>query len=294
MYRSAWRLSDPSITVFGTKNEISMPGQSFSVGSMNQQETLLDFGDGTTTYQFVATVLWLDPVEDIVLGRSVFPHVYTDGKQYNATLSLCCRAAGNQNSFLGVKLATTIDLILANRSLRSPGSPMIQAVPLVMIAPGPLLQYFAVPALSAAGAGGRSNLRWALAPPTAYAGSPPPGVAVNSLTGVVAVNSSACAASGVCADIDLILLVADGAARSAVDFTVAFLPAGVAAPTLTLIAPPAPHPLAGASSSVLGGLPPVVAFLGIQVQGRAPRCDLPHHHTTSAPFPTTTAARSRA
>ena len=133
-----------------------------------------------------------------------------------------------------------------------------------MVSAAPGVQTFSVPAVSAAGVAGRGNLRWSVAPAANYpAGALPPGVTVNTATGVVSVDTTSCAAAGACPDLDLILIVSDGPARAAVDLTVAFLPPGAAAPALALVAPPAPHPLAGAASSALGGLPPVTGYPGI-------------------------------
>jgi hypothetical protein len=243
-----------------------MPGQMFKVAAMNNQETLLDYGDGSSTNTFDATVLWLDAADDIVVGRSVFEHSYSNGNLYNATLSLCCRAAGNQNGNFGVKLATNIDTVFSGPSLRSLGSPVIQTLPLAMIDALPLFQTFSVAAVSSAGIAGRGNLQWSVAPPTFYAAGavPPTGVTVNPNFGNVSVNTTAaCANGGLCPDLDLVLIVADGFTRSSVDLTIAFLAPGSAAPSLTLVAPPVPHPLAGAASSILGGLPPVTSYTGI-------------------------------
>ena len=93
---SAWRLSDPSLVVSGTQTPITSPGQIFQAGSSNNQDSLLQFGDGTITGSINVQVLRVDAVQDIVVGASSFSHDYPPAGVFNATLTLCCRVAGSQ------------------------------------------------------------------------------------------------------------------------------------------------------------------------------------------------------
>ena len=253
---------------------VSSPGQMFKIGAANGQDSVISFGDLSSTTQFDVVALSVDAAQDIVVGRTVFQHDYVQNKSYNVSLSVCCRSSGSQNGNKKVYLTTTVNLRVSNNAFASVGSPTIRSLPRVMLSSGPNPCVFQIPATSAWGVQGRSNLLWRAAPSNfdlmgyslpaaAY------GVAVNASTGLVSVSTS-CTAYQSCNDVNFVLMVSDGASVSSVDLTLFFNTApGARASSdlgLTLVAPPLPHPLASQASSIVGGLPPVTVFVGYKTQ----------------------------
>mmetsp|Transcript_23679 Transcript_23679/g.56633 ORF Transcript_23679/g.56633 Transcript_23679/m.56633 type:complete len:637 (-) Transcript_23679:189-2099(-) len=264
---SGWRLSHSSILVSGTQDPVSAVGQVFKVLASDGQDPLLEYGDSNITARFDVEVVRIDPAQDLVVGKSEFVWDYVSDGPFTAELTLCCRVAENQNANNRVKIATVVDL--TGNSL---GSPVVAMMPRIHL-DGSMdtMQSFLVPAAAQAEDG--SSLAWSIfndywtpQEPQLF-GIEPNSTYIDGLdvaTGVLTVDVGM-HNMGSGEDLQMLVVVSQGSARSMVDFLVRVQPPAGSVPTLTITAPPSPHPLAGQSTTQLRGLPTVTAFEGFEV-----------------------------
>ncbi len=183
----------------------------------------MNFGDGIMTTYFPVEVTYILEPLDMLVGRTVYSHSYTDpSRYYDVQLNLCCRVAGNQNSFFGVQLATRVDL--TNLSLMT-GSPQIVSLPLIDLypnQPGNRFSSFFVKAVSQQGV----SLNWKMATVGQYgsAYSTLPSITIirglNPATGEILVDMANGSGVFCFEDIQMIINVFDGTIFSSLDFIV--------------------------------------------------------------------------
>ena len=220
---------------------------------------------------FSLQVLRVDPIQDLVVGRSTFVWVYGSKGRYDAELTLCCRVSGHQNKNRPISLRTTVDL-----SDGEVGSPFISMLPIITLSPsGGLMQHIEVPANDAKGFDARSNLRYSFADQpfwdslststSSYPANSSVITGVDAVSGLLSVDLSVLP-GGVVEDAQVVVVVTSGNQTAMVDFVVRFQPSGGGnVPVLTLVAPIDNPTLLGMSSSALRGIPAVEAFVDFQV-----------------------------
>mmetsp|Transcript_2057 Transcript_2057/g.4284 ORF Transcript_2057/g.4284 Transcript_2057/m.4284 type:complete len:638 (-) Transcript_2057:76-1989(-) len=264
---SGWRLSHQSILVAGTQEPVTTVGQIFKVLASDGQDPLLEYGDGNITARFDVEVVRIDPAQDLIVGRTEFVWDYLGNGPFTAKLTLCCRVAENQNANNPVKIESIVDL-----SGSSLGSPVIKMMPRIHLdGSSSMMQSFLVPAAAQAEDG--SSLMWSIfdgywtpSEPELFGIAPNATFVqgIDAMTGILTIDVDQYNKFG-SGDLQLLVRVGQGAALSMVDFIVRVqLPAG-SVPSLTIVAPPSPHPLAEQSTSELRGLPTVTAFEGFEV-----------------------------
>mmetsp|Transcript_53174 Transcript_53174/g.108475 ORF Transcript_53174/g.108475 Transcript_53174/m.108475 type:complete len:633 (-) Transcript_53174:426-2324(-) len=260
---SAWRLSHQSIVVAGTQDPVTQVGQVFKVLATDGQDPLFNYDGGEITARFDVEVVRIDPSQDLVVGKSEFDWEYSGDGPYTAELTLCCRVAENQNANRGVKISTMVDL-----SGGSLGSPAITMIPRVNLdASSGVTKKFLVPAAPRLGM--MDPLTWSLHDSYwgVLFGTRPNATMVQGIvshTGVISIDITSYR-DGWKEDMQMLVQVAQGGSTSMVDFIVHVQPPAGNVPHLTLIAPPAPHPLAAATTDEVLGLEPAVAFEGFPI-----------------------------
>ena len=93
---SAWRYSHGSMVKFGTDQK-AQAGDSVKILASDGQDPLFAFGDGNVTARFDLTVIYVDPIQDLLMATSTFEWDFWARGPWTATLGLCCRVAENQN-----------------------------------------------------------------------------------------------------------------------------------------------------------------------------------------------------
>jgi len=158
---SAWRYSHGSMVKFGTEDK-AQAGDTIKVLASDGQDPLFAFGDGNVTARFDVEVVKVDPIQDLLFGKSTFEWDYwapagLEGP-WEATLTLCCRVAENQNGMKSILIASAVDL--TDPAVH--GSPRVRIIPrLALQAFGAGdIQHFEVPATAAEAFGSSSGLVW--------------------------------------------------------------------------------------------------------------------------------------
>jgi hypothetical protein len=273
---SAWRYSHGSMVKFGTDQK-AKAGDTVKILASDGQDPLFAFGDGNVTARYDVLVYHVDPIQDLLVGTSSFEWDYWAPGPWNATLTLCCRVAENQNGMKSIMLQSIVDLSKSS-VLGSPRVRMIPRIALQAFGNGGDMQQFEVPATAAEGFESRSEIRWqdvpelywknlmSLAPnSTIYKG-------VNATSGLASVDVG-CFRGGCVQDLNIVVSVARQGASGMVDFVVRVQKndGDDAVPSLTLKAPEDNPMLKGQEKSTLGGMPVVDAFadFGVEVTFKA-------------------------
>jgi hypothetical protein len=266
---SAWRYSHGSMVKFGTEDK-AQAGDTIKVLASDGQDPLFAFGDGNVTARFDVEVVKVDPIQDLLFGKSTFEWDYwapagLEGP-WEATLTLCCRVAENQNGMKSILIASAVDL--TDPAVH--GSPRVRIIPrLALQAFGAGdIQHFEVPATAAEAFGSSSGLVWEDASAAFYGNlvSLPPNASqylgVNRTTGLASVDVRCYRHSGCIQDLHVIIKVSRAGVYGMVDFIVRVQKnAGAdAVPHITIKAPENNPFLNGMESSELRGLPVVDAY----------------------------------
>lgn len=262
---SAWRYSHGSMVKFGTDQK-AQAGDTIKILASDGQDPLFAFGDGNVTARYDVEVVHVDPIQDLLMGRSTFEWDYWARGPWEASLTLCCRVAENQNGMKSILLSSTVDLT----DLAVHGSPRVRIIPrLALQAFGAGdVQDFEVPTSAAEGFEGRDGIVWEDASLTYYNNlvSLPPNsttyLGVNQTTGMASVDVR-CYRSGACVhDLHIAIKVSRNGASGMVDFIVRVQrnvgPDVV--PDITLKAPVNNPVLLGRETSALRDLPKIDAF----------------------------------
>jgi len=275
---SAWRLSHPAIVVFGTQDPVTEKGQLFKVSASVNEDPLLAFGDGEMTAKFDVIVDRLEPLEDMVVGKSTFIHDYPNiDTLWNATLTMCCRVHGTWNAMRSVRLMTSVNLAPGIE-----GSPKFNMMPTVSLdSTTAMVRAFRVPAVSM----GNRELTYSMGSEEAYgyrSKLAPTDVVtgIHPTTGVLSIDTTCHFLSGNCTltylgrpetvyNPHVVVVVSDGFSYTTIDFYIIMqYPGASNIPSLSLIAPPAPSPLNGLVTTAVMAMPVIEAFAGFNVQLR--------------------------
>ena len=266
---TAWRYSHGSMVKFGT-DEKAQAGDTIKILASDGQDPLFAFGDGNVTARFDVQVVNVDPIQDLLVGKSSFEWDYWAPADVNgpweATLTLCCRVAENQNGMKSILVASHVDL--SDPAVH--GSPRVRIIPrLALQAFGAGdIQHFEVPATAAEGYEGRGDIVWEDASADFYfnlvsfAPNASQYLGVNRTTGLASVDVRCYKHSGCTQDLHVMIKVSRAGVSGMVDFIVRVQKnAGAdAIPALTMKAPVNNPFLNGMESGALRGLPVVDAY----------------------------------
>ena len=262
---SAWRYSHGSMVKFGTDQK-AKAGDMIKILASDGQDPLFAFGDGNVTARFDVEVVHVDPIQDLLMGRSSFEWDYWARGPWDASLTLCCRVAENQNGMKSILLSSTVDL--TNSTVY--GSPRVRMIPRVALQAFGAgdVQHFEISTSAAEGFESRNDTVWKDASITYYVNlvSLPPNattyLGVNPTTGIASVDVR-CYRTGSCVhDLHVVIAVTRNGASGMVDFIVRVQrnigPDVV--PEVTMKAPVNNPVLLGLETTALKGLPKIDAF----------------------------------
>lgn len=261
---TAWRYSHGSMVKYGTDQK-AQAGDSIKILASDGQDPLFAYGEGNVTARFDVNVVYVDPIQDLLFGKSTFEWDYWARGPWEATLTLCCRVAENQNGMKSVLLSSTVDL--TNSAVY--GSPRVRMTPRVSLQAFGAgdLQNFEIPTSAAEGFEARQGITFANADTTyfnnllSYPANGTIYLGVNATTGMASVDVR-CYRFACVQDLHLVIKVSRMGATGMVDFIVRIQknipPDDV--PTITMKAPVNNPILLGRESSSLRGIPTVDAF----------------------------------
>jgi hypothetical protein len=220
---SAWRYSHGSMVKFGTDQKAKV-GDMIKILASDGQDPLLAFGDGNVTARFDVRVVKVDLIQDLLMGESTFEWDYWARGPWNASLTLCCRVAENQNGMSSIMLESKVDLTDINVH----GSPQVRVIPRLALQAFGVgdIQHFEIPAVAAESYGARAGIRWHDPPASywdnlrSYAANSTTYLGVNATTGLASVNVKCYQTSACVKDLHLIVVVSREGATGMVDFIV--------------------------------------------------------------------------